>query len=175
MIRRKTIGTLLGCVLLAVPFLAYWAFNTGGRKCCLDFKPIPGTDIIPITSSTGNLDIVCLVGLVLYVVAWVALVRSQRGGACQSTVQRTSITKLRKAVCIATGSVLLAAPFLLYGIYYYVYEYECLFQYEQYRWLTDLGTHLRDICMLGMLPYAGAWLALARLCRGSRSPSSKSQ
>ena len=76
----------------------------------------------------------------------------------------------RRIVGIVLGSILLTIPFLLYWAYSYAYEQEFLF--KQYRWLSDLGRHLRVICLSGLIIYAAAWLMLVRYCRGGCAQSS---
>lgn len=78
----------------------------------------------------------------------------------------------RRIVTIVFGAVLLAIPFLLYWAYWYAYEAHFLF--KRYRWLSDLGRHLRTIGLCGLVVYAAAWLLLVRYYRrGPAQPSAQ--
>jgi len=72
----------------------------------------------------------------------------------------------RKLSGIVLGTILVMIPFLSWWGYCYAYEDHFLF--KEYRWLSDLGKHLRVICLAGLILYTAAWLILVRYCRGGR-------
>lgn len=67
---------------------------------------------------------------------------------------------------IVLGTILATIPFLSWWAYCYAYEDQFLF--KEYRWLSDLGRHLRVICLSGLVIYTAAWFMLVRYCRGGR-------
>lgn len=100
--------------------------------------------------------------------------RRSRQKRVPSETQSVHITSGRPLWGLIFGTVLVSVPLLLWWAYCYAYVDHFLF--KDYRWLSDLGRHLRLIGLLGLLVYGAAWLMLVRYCRrGVSTPLSSEQ